>query len=174
MILHYSTEVSIHVSDNLEDVLSQIGMNANDIALAKSKVLRPAYPNDLYTPLPDRQTTFTCIPTDKIIGTTRSTPGQSVFDNVYFVPDSKRHSDKFKRYFGELSRYGSLDSTRKSFAIQIDPVDVNYYTDSDEYFVERDGNHRALTAMLIGAPYIKARVHNLECFRSCPCFLSIP
>ena len=54
MILHYSTEVSIHVSDNLEDVLSQIGMNANDIALAKSKVLRPAYPNDLYTPLPDR------------------------------------------------------------------------------------------------------------------------
>lgn len=93
MILHYSTEVSIHVSDNLEDVLSQIGMNANDIALAKSKVLRPAYPNDLYTPLPDRQTTFTCIPTDKIIGTTRSTPGQSVFDNVYFVPDSKRHSD---------------------------------------------------------------------------------
>ena len=106
MILHYSTEVSIHVSDNLEDVLSQIG-----------KVLRPAYPNDLYTPLPDRQTTFTCIPTDKIIGTTRSTPGQSVFDNVCFVPDSKRHSDKFKRYFGELSRYGSLDSTRKSFAI---------------------------------------------------------
>ena len=95
MILHYSTEVSIHVSDNLEDVLSQIGMNANDIALAKSKVLRPAYPNDLYTPLPDRQTTFTCIPTDKIIGTTRSTPGQSVFDNVCFVPDSKRHSDKF-------------------------------------------------------------------------------
>ena len=92
MILHYSTEVSIHVSDNLEDVLSQIGMNANDIALAKSKVLRPAYPNDLYTP-------FTCIPTDKIIGTTRSTPGQSVFDNVCFVPDSKRHSDKFKRYF---------------------------------------------------------------------------
>lgn len=111
---------------------------------------------------------------DKIIGTTRSTPGQSVFDNVCFVPDSKRHSDKFKRYFGELSRYGSLDSTRKSFAILIDPVDVNYYTDSDEYFVERDGNHRALTAMLIGAPYIKARVHNLECFRSCPCFLSIP
>ena len=36
---------------------------------------------------------------DKIIGTTRSTPGQSVFDNVCFVPDSKRHSDKFKRYF---------------------------------------------------------------------------
>lgn len=99
MILHYSTEGSIHVSDNLEDVLSQIGMNANDIALAKSKVLRPAYPNDLYTPLPDRQTTFTCIPTDKIIGTTRSTPGQSVFDNVCFVPDLKRHSDKFKRYF---------------------------------------------------------------------------
>ena len=28
MILHYSTEGSIHVSDNLEDVLSQIGMNA--------------------------------------------------------------------------------------------------------------------------------------------------
>lgn len=149
-------------------------MNANDIALAKSKVLRPAYPNDLYTPLPDRQTTFTCIPTDKIIATTRSTPGQSVFDNVCFVPDSKRNSDKFKRCFEELSRYGSLDSMRKSFAIQIDPVDANYYTDSDEYFVERDGNHRALTAMLIGAPYIKARVHNLECFQSCPCFLSIP
>lgn len=37
MILHYSTEGSIHVSDNLEDVLSQIGMNANDIALAKVK-----------------------------------------------------------------------------------------------------------------------------------------
>ena len=32
MILHYSTEVSIHVSDNLEDVLSQIGMNAMSFA----------------------------------------------------------------------------------------------------------------------------------------------
>ena len=35
MILHYSTEGSIHVSDNLEDVLSQIGMNANDIVVFK-------------------------------------------------------------------------------------------------------------------------------------------
>lgn len=65
------------------------------------------------------------IPTDKIIGTTRSTPGQSVFDNVCFVPDSKRNSDKFKRCFEELARYGSLDSMRKSFAIQIDSNDFH-------------------------------------------------
>lgn len=62
---------------------------------------------------------------DKIIGTTRSTPGQSVFDNVCFVPDSKRNSDKFKRCFEELARYGSLDSMRKSFAIQIDSNDFH-------------------------------------------------
>ena len=62
---------------------------------------------------------------DKIIGTTRSTPGQSVFDNVCFVPDSKRKSDKFKRCFEELARYGSLDSMRKSFAIQIDSNDFH-------------------------------------------------
>ena len=99
MILHYSTEGSIHVSDNLEDVLSQIGMNANDIALAKVKYYV------LHTQMISILLYLTAKPLlhasqpDKIIGTTRSTPGQSVFDNVCFVPDSKRHSDKFKRYF---------------------------------------------------------------------------
>lgn len=99
MILHYSTEGSIHVSDNLEDVLSQIGMNANDIALAKVKyyVLHTQMISILLYLI--AKPLLHASQPDKIIGTTRSTPGQSVFDNVCFVPDSKRHSDKFKRYF---------------------------------------------------------------------------
>ena len=74
MILHYSTEVSIHVSDNLEDVLSQIGMNANDIALAKVKYYV------LHTQMISILLYLTAKPLlhasqpDKIIGTTRSTP----------------------------------------------------------------------------------------------------
>lgn len=116
MILHYSTEVSIHVSDNLEDVLSQIGMNANDIALAKVKYYV------LHTQMISILLYLTAKPllhASQLINNRYHSfySWSKCFDNVCFVPDSKRHSDKFKRYFGELSRYGSLDSTRKSFAI---------------------------------------------------------
>ena len=33
-----------------------------------------------------------------------------------------------------------------------------YYVDYDEYYLSGDGNHRTLTAMLLGAKYIKANV----------------
>ena len=38
-----------------------------------------------------------------------------------------------------------------------------YYEDDDEYYLSSDGNHRTLTAMLVGAKYIKSRVHIMRC-----------
>ncbi len=38
-----------------------------------------------------------------------------------------------------------------------------YYECDDEYFLTGDGNHRTLTAMLVGSEYILAKVTRVKC-----------
>ena len=40
---------------------------------------------------------------------------------------------------------------------------MEYYTEDDEYYLTSDGNHRTLTAMLVGAEYISANITPLYC-----------
>ena len=40
---------------------------------------------------------------------------------------------------------------------------MDYYKDEDEYYLTSDGNHRTLTAMLLGAEYINANITPLYC-----------
>ena len=57
----------------------------------------------------------------------------------------------------------SLEELRKSYGELYYPVKMVYYVDDDVYFLSGDGNHRTLTAMLVGAKYIRAKVTNGHC-----------
>ena len=54
-------------------------------------------------------------------------------------------------------------SSGKSYGELYYPVKMVYYVDDDVYFLSGDGNHRTLTAMLVGAKYIRAKVTNGHC-----------
>ncbi len=101
------------------------------------------------------------VPLARVIGTSRGTIGASVFDNVRTMKDGKRDSTRFYSCLKFLNKM-SLEELRESYKT-ISPVEMEYYTDEDEYYVTSDGNHRTLTAMLVGAEYINANVTPLYC-----------
>lgn len=101
------------------------------------------------------------VPLSKVIGTSRGTIGVSVFDNVRIMAHDERNPSKFETCFGFLKDM-SLEDLRDSYKT-VRPVKMNYYIDDDEYYLTSDGNHRTLTAMVLGAEYINADVTFLQC-----------
>ena len=84
------------------------------------------------------------VPLQKVIGTSRGTVGDSVFENVRTMLYWEREVSRFKKCFGFLKEMG-LDEVRRSYAALGYPVEMVYYKDDDEYFLTSDGNHRTLT-----------------------------
>ena len=166
-LLNYiDTEVDnkpFHIAENFDDSLKNLGIDEETISNAKNTILVSAYPGDYYPSEPGNATKIVTVPVNKIIGTSRSTPGLSVYENVRCVPDDKRDYTKFQRCFKEFIHHNSLEAWRQSFADDIEAIPMSYYADADEYFVSKDENHRTLTAMLIGAPLIKAKVYTRKC-----------
>jgi len=102
------------------------------------------------------------VPMDKVIGTSRGTAGLSVYENVRAMYRGDREPHRFKNCFSFLDKL-PLGELRKSYEELYNPVKMVHYVDDDEYFVSSDGNHRTLTAMLVGAEYIRAKVTNGHC-----------
>lgn len=101
------------------------------------------------------------MPLSRVIGTSRGTVGESVFDNVRCMKDGNREPKRFNSCLKFLNTM-PLKELRESYKI-ISPVEMEYYTEEDEYYLTSDGNHRTLTAMLVGAEYINAYVTPLYC-----------
>lgn len=102
------------------------------------------------------------VPLDKCIGTSRGTVGWSVYDNVCKMYSGDREPGRFEDCFSYLEKM-TMEELKKSYENLYNPVKMVYYVDEDKYFVSTDGNHRTLTAMLIGAQGIKAKVTNAYC-----------
>lgn len=83
--------------------------------------------------------------------------GSSVFENVRTMQEGERDYRRFEKCFMFLDRM-SFHELIKSYEKLCYPVKMVYYKDDDEYFLITDGNHRTLTAMILGAEYIKADV----------------
>ena len=160
---HLIENESVRIAENLEKFLLGIGLEQNDIDHAKNTILVSPHPDDYYITSSGCTTKITVIPVSKIIGTNRSTSGNSIYENIRCIPDTGLDYSKFQRCFNEFSNYNSLKEWQSSFCTEIEPIRADYYPDTDEYFICGDGNHRTLTAMLIGAPYIKAKVCVREC-----------
>ena len=116
-----------------------------------------------YPPLDSPKTYYIkLVPLDKVIGTSRGTVGLSVYENVRTIHNGERDSSRFTRCLNFLNE-SSLENLRKSYENLSYPVIMDHYVDDDTYFTTSDGNHRTLTAMLVGAEYIKAKVTDAEC-----------
>lgn len=101
------------------------------------------------------------VPLSRIIGISRGTIGKSVYENVRNMRDGKREPARFCSCFSFLNKM-TLEELRESYK-NVYPVEMDYYVEEDEYYLTSDGNHRTLTAMLLGAEYINANVTPMYC-----------
>ncbi len=151
-------------TDDLTKYLLKYGISIEHINKMKTKNLEND--RDTYQRFPSLNTPerdyVDLVPMDKVIGTSRGTAGLSVYENVRTMYRGDREPHRFKDCFSFLDKL-SLGELRKSYEELYYPVKMVYYVDDDEYFVSSDGNHRTLTAMLVGAEYIRAKVTNGHC-----------
>lgn len=158
----YDHEKNMYVfNGNLEELLLNIGVEKMHIENMKHKLLQPD--RGMYHDFPSMDSPergyISLVPLDKVIGIYRGSVGNSVFENVNTMRPGTREPEGFKGCFDFFYKM-SLNELRKSYAEDISPVSMTYYVDEDEYYLHDEGNHRTLTAMLVGAEYIKAKVCN--------------
>lgn len=145
--------------DGLDKYLLDKGVSEEHILKMKNKILMSdemseysEFEEDSYEML---------VPLDKVVGVSRGTPGWSVYDNVRMIGEGDREPRRFQNCL-EYNEY-DLDKLRESYHNMYYPVNMYYYVDEDAYYISTDGNHRTLTAMLVGADKIKANVINAYC-----------
>ena len=145
---------------DFESYLMDIGVDKNHIENMQHKVLQAN--KDKYHDFPDIYSPERCyislVPLDKVIGTSRCTVGQSVYDNITKIPAGDRSPDRFMGCFEYFYKM-TFEELKQSYSELYEPVEMVYYVDEDEYYLT-NGNHRTLTAMMVGAEYIKAKVTN--------------
>lgn len=151
-------------TDDLTEYLLKYGINEEHINEMKNKILEQN--RDVYQRFPSLDSSerdyIDLVPLEKVIGTSRGTPGLSVFENVRVMNRGDREPSRFEDCLSFLEKM-SLEELRKSYGELYCPVKMVYYVDDDVYFLSGDGNHRTLTAMLVGAKYIRAKVTNGHC-----------
>ncbi len=151
-------------SGDLKKYLLDYGIDNEHIEKMQKKILqksRDDYQDYPATDSPEYGYTA-LVPLDKVIGVSRGTVGLSVYENVRTMQYGDREPSRFEDCFSYLDKL-PLEDLKKSYTKLRKPVDMDYYTDDDEYYLSNDGNHRTLVAMLVGAEYILARVTNAYC-----------
>lgn len=161
----YNKEKQMFVfTRDLTEYLLKYGISIEHINKMKNKILetnRDAYQD--FAPLGSPERDYDeLVPLDKVIGTSRGTSGLSVYENVRMMHMGSREPDRFMQCLSYLDKM-PLEELRKSYEKLFEPVQMVHYVDDDEYYVTGDGNHRTLTAMLVGAECISAKVTNAYC-----------
>lgn len=164
----YDSENSMYIFEgDLAKYLESHGISIEHINKMKNKILAGTADRDEYYDYPPLKSPesdiIDLVPLDKVIGTSRGSVGLSVYENVRTMHIGDREPGRF---IGCLSFLNNLPLTElhKSYEkLDDDPVRMNYYVDEDIYFTTGNGNHRTLTAMLVGSKYIRAKVTYLHC-----------
>lgn len=152
----YKKEGERYVYDgDFEKFLLDIGVSIEHIKKMKEKILQSD--KECYYSSVEYDRQIDLVPLDKVVGTSRGTVGESVFENVRTMLDWEREPTRFDKCFCYLNNM-TLEELRKTYEKLSYPVDMVYYKDDDEFFLSSDGNHRTLTAMLLGAQNIRANV----------------
>lgn len=161
----YKEENEIYIFDgDLEQYLLDKGVKAEHINKMKEKKLqrdKERYYNSNYLKTGKFERENKLVPLSRVIGVSRGTVGKSVFENVRSMKDGEREPSRFQSCFGFLNKM-TLEELKESYK-EVFPVEMDYYKEEDEYYLTSDGNHRTLTAMLLGAKYINANVTPLYC-----------
>lgn len=161
----YREENDLYIFDgDLEQFLLDKGVKPDHIERMKKKILlhdKDKYYTSKYYETGKFERETKLVPLSKVIGTSRGTVGKSVFENVRTMKHGEREPYRFQLCLDFLNKM-TLDDLKKSYK-KVFPVDMEYYKEEDEYYLSNDGNHRTLTAMLVGAEYINANVTTLYC-----------
>lgn len=154
----YDEEKELFTFDgDFDEFLIELGVSKEHINCMKDKKLY----NDKLEYYDDYEETQyeTLVPLEKVIWTSRANYGWSVYENVRRMHIGDREPTRFQMCF--LHRKDkNFREYCESFEKDIKPVDLVHFVEDDEYCVSSDGNHRTLTAMLIGAKNIKAKVYD--------------
>ena len=147
---------------DLTEYLLQFGVSAEHIDKMKNKILMDH--KNYYHDFEDtyKNTYKKLVPLNKVIGVSRGTVGDSVYENVRKMKKVERKKERFEACFEYLEKM-PLEELKKSYEKLTRPVKMVYYECDDEYFLTGDGNHRTLTAMLVGSEYILAKVTRVKC-----------
>lgn len=142
--------------DDFEDKLIQLGVPEYHLKNLKKKILTGE--PEFYKM--DGLSSVTKIPTNKIIGVVNN---ESENTDVFFT--IKHGISSSVRFYCCLRFLNgkTLDELYVSYANMPsdghDCVEGQYYPDLDGYYIT-NGRHRALTALLVGAPFIGAKITN--------------
>lgn len=98
------------------------------------------------------------VPLDKVKGLShsRGIPGFSWWDHLIQKEGNLSYL-RINHLYRSLQEQG-LQEFRQSFSEVTYKIKLHYYMEQDEYYVSIDGNHRALWAKIVDAPYICADV----------------
>lgn len=151
---------------DLKEYLLAKGVSKEHIERMKNKTMEPdRYEYHITPPIGSAGREYEAlVPIDSIIGTNRATVGDSVFDNVNQMHSGEREPYRFTKCFNYLNEM-TLDELKQSYEnmeTSGEPVRMMHYLEDDTYYVT-NGNHRALTAMLLGAPTMRAKVIDAKC-----------
>ena len=119
-------------TDDLAEYLLKYGISEEHINEMKSKLLEQD--RDVYQIFPSLDSSerdyIDLVPLEKVIGTSRGTPGWSVFENVRKMNRGDREPYRFENCLSFLEKM-SLEELRKSYEKLSSPVTMVYYVDDD-------------------------------------------
>lgn len=156
--MYKATEDYYEFDGDFEKYLLDIGVSIQHIKKMKNKIMQPGR-YEYYNTISEGNKEL--VQLEKVIGTNRATVGKSVFENVRKMKRGDREPMRFITCFSFLEQM-SFAELMVSYQT-CSPVHMTYFKEDDEYYLHNDGNHRTLTAMLLGAPYINAIVDIAEC-----------
>lgn len=159
----YNEQTKTYIFDSsLTKYLLDNGVKREDIVKSRYKILESNYRSFYYKPTGVSE--LIPIPLERVIGTNRSRSWTSVYDNVKCCSTKGISLDytRFEDCFTFLKDLG-VDKLKESYINLKKPIHVSYYEDDDVYYVDLDGNHRTLVAMLVGAKQILAEVDHYKC-----------
>ena len=146
---------------DFDQYLLNVGVSADHIEKMKSKILENDR-SEYYNKFENSTAEIKLVPLEKVIGTCRCSVGKSVYENVRRMAHGDREPHRFIKCFDFLNSM-TLENLRASYESLYYPVHMIYYVEDDAYYLYNDGNHRTLTAMLLGASHIRAKVIIAHC-----------
>lgn len=135
--------------------LERMGIDKEHIKNVKTKIVKDKLKN--YIKGESKQE---IIEVEKIIGGSRLTPNVSFFDNMLKVEgkDRRRKMENLTYAINDYVNAYGIKWLRNNYSEKFGSIIIDYYVDEDKYYIELDGNHRGLLAIMIGVNKLKAYV----------------
>lgn len=157
--VHYNGSSYSEFDGDFTQFLLNIGVTKAHIDAVKSRIVIQ-YPYGVLDNYHRSALETRLVPTDKILWTGRSTEGLSFYDNVRIMVEGDREPNRFKPWLDKASK--NLSDTLDTYQKLHNPVKMTYIKNEDLYYLSGDGNHRTLTAIVLGAKSILANIEG-EC-----------